>query len=601
MISLPALIVTLLACCGTGAAGDWLIPKTVKASQRWVFGTALGLGFVSLAIFVLGLLQFWSVPLFKVLCAFASVVGFVRLGIIVRSARDISWPRQWEWLGLALVLTIFGLTLLVACGPVTDWDGLSYHLAVPKLYLQHGGIYWIPFIHHSNFAFATEMLFAPAVALNIPPSAKVVHWVYFALSACGCGMLSSRLFGKSGVWGVLAFVLMPVAMWESGAAYIDLATSAYTVLAALGCVRYLDDEAHSGRWLVIAALCGGMAAGTKSFSLVWIALLFVWIAVSKPGHKLAWRSVVVFGSIAGVICLPWYLKSWIMTGNPVYPFLYSVFGGKGWGAAGVEMYRVTFQKFGLGHGALNFLMLGWDFLANGGKFIDGDFFFGSPGPVFATILPASVVFLKGRARQLAVASAAYLAVWFLLSQQSRYLLPVLALGCSLSVGAAIRGDAVGKAVRCGLVFFGAISVVFAYLLFLPVWPVLKGDVEASSYIQRQVNSFWVTDYLPQNARVLLYGEPRGFYFRQTYMWADMALSSTIPYDTFKDPKEMLGWFRSRGWRYAVINTQFVGKGQSLSRDMYLWQGAVAGRFVKPVEEFGSSHSVATGIEIWEIP
>ena len=76
--------------------------------------------------------------------------------------------------------------------------------------------------------------------------------------------------------------------------------------------------------------------------------------------------------------------------------------------AGVAMYRNTWPKFGLGHGALAYLLIPWNFLAHGERFIDGYTLIGSPGPLLAALLPAAVLRLKGRGRTVALMAVAML-------------------------------------------------------------------------------------------------------------------------------------------------------------------------------------------------
>lgn len=593
LLTLVQLLITLAACLGCGWLGDLLLKRDASAWVRVTIGTALGLGLASLLLLTLGVLQLWKPVLLQDIALAACMGGVVRAADLWRAEKAFQWPRRAEWLAALLLLFLFSVTLLLACSPVTDWDGLSYHLAVPKLYLQHGGIYWIPFIHHSNFPFATEMLFAPAVASHAAPAAKVVHWVFFLLASAGAGSVAARLFGRaSAIWTALAFALMPVALWEAGAAYIDLSTAAYTLLSVIAFLTALDSDQQKLRWLAISALLAGMAAATKTFSLLWIALMVLWLIRSLWRAPGLLRAAGLFAGLAGLICIPWYVKSYILTGNPVYPFLYSVFGGKAWGAEGVEMYRVTFQKFGLGHGPLDFLRLPWDFAVNGGAFIDGGVIFGSPGVLFVALLPVAALSIKGRARPLALLTGFYLLAWFILSQQTRYLLPALGLGCVLLGSALARTDSAGKVARGACAVAGLVSVFLIAVAAQPVLPLLTGERSADSYILSQVNSYWVRDYLPPKAHVLLYREPRGFYLTQRYMWADANLSSLIPYAKFTSASQMIAWLKARGWQYAVINRRFGGSG----RDLELWDEAIHQGLVRSP---GDS-AMAGGVELWEI-
>ncbi len=598
MISVPALVVTLIALIGAALIGDFLAPRSEGRLARFVFGAAAGLGSAALVIFALGALQLWSVGIFRLIVACALLCGAaypVRAGWPVPRFPRLSWD---EWAAVVLTGVILILTLVGACTPVTDWDGLSYHLEVPRMYLRHGGFYWIPFIHHSNFPFATEMLYAPAVALGHPIAAKVVHWFYYLLSVLGCGLLADQLAGRRvGIWGALAFALVPVALWEASTAYIDLATAAYVMLSCLALLKAFGAE-RPGRWLITAGVMAGMAAGTKTFSLSWVGLAWLWLMFERRREHTSVKDSLLFLAPALAVCCPWYIKSLLMTGNPVYPFLFSVFGGRGWDAAGAEMYRVSFTKFGFGRSAHEFLLLPWNVMVFGGKFIDGNLMVGSAGPAMTALLPAAVLRLKGAARPLAVLVLVNVTVWFMLSQQTRYLLPLIGLASALVCAAVAGRDVVARTARAVMLAFGMVSAFLAWMCIVPALPLMAGKVPASSYIQRQVNSYWTASYLPSDARVLLYGETRGFYLDVDYIWADEGLSTLIPYRDFRTPAEMLKWLAAKGWNVALINRDFAAQGSPAIR---LWDQAIADGLVHPLGGSDFGNRMSSGVELWEIP
>ncbi len=485
MISLWALAVSVLAVLGAGCMPVPLIPSSTDACGRFAFRQAIGLAVVSLAIFALGVFQLWSTALFSIIAVVLSLAGVWRIVTLIRGGWKIPRPAGLEWAAGLLILALLGLTLVCACAPVTDWDGLSYHLAVPKLYLRHGGIYWIDFIHHSNFPFAAEMLFAPAVALKQPSAAKVVHWAFFALSVLAAGLLAEKAVGRrTGTWAALAFASVPVAIWEAGTAYIDLATAAFTLLSCLALLYYF--EKIDRRALALSGFLAGMSAGTKTFNLVWIVLAALWVLYERRRQSNNVQDVSLFLVMAVAVCCPWYIKSFIMTGNPVYPFLYHFLGGKGWSESGAAMYRDNWIRFGMGKGLMDFLRLPWDFMAHGNRYIDSNSWMGAPGAVLAALLPAAALRITGRTRALALIVVVWTLVWFGLSQQSRYLLPVLALAVVLGCAAVSVEDLLGRAGKIALLAIGTISVYASFILTLPASELMEGKTDVNRYVSAEV-------------------------------------------------------------------------------------------------------------------
>ena len=55
---------------------------------------------------------------------------------------------------------------MLASVPPTSRDALTHHLAVPKLYLQHGGIYEIPWLEFSYYPMNLDLLYMIPLAFG---------------------------------------------------------------------------------------------------------------------------------------------------------------------------------------------------------------------------------------------------------------------------------------------------------------------------------------------------------------------------------------------------------------------------------------------------
>ena len=82
---------------------------------------------------------------------------------------------------------------------------------------------------------------------------------------------------------------------------------------------------------LLGILAGGLLA-TKHTGVILDAFAFlavlVWIVRSDKKTR-PWNYFYLAIALGLLISVPWYLKSWIDTGNPVYPFLYKYFHTKG--------------------------------------------------------------------------------------------------------------------------------------------------------------------------------------------------------------------------------------------------------------------------------
>ena len=169
--------------------------------------------------------------------------------------------------------------------------------------------------------------------------------------------------------------------------------------------------------------------------------------------------------------------------------------------------------------------------------------------IYAFVVP---VLLLGTGRppklKLLLILFAPLWVWWLYSmQQSRYLLPTLALL------APVAGYAIHRCTRSPLVLRSTARVAVAAWLIvvmafnlLPVssaLPGVLGTMPTETYLAWTLAPYPLLDYLnryaPPEAKVISYGEPRLFYLERDYLWGAPGYHRMIIYDTMKGPGDLL--------------------------------------------------------------
>ncbi len=486
------------------------------ALDRFVVFTAAGMGFTSLLYFV---------------CCALGVSFFVGLGTAVAAAVfgvvKYGFPKRLPKISLGFVLLAlyFLAILLAAAVPVTmaDWDSLAYHLSVPKLFLAHGGFYNIPFMSHSNFPMGAEMLSLPGLAAGNILAAKLHGFIFFVLAVLAAGITARRFFGKGAFTvAILAACSIPIFAWEATTAYIDTAACLYTVLALYFVLAYMNENKRSDA-LMCGVMCG-LAAGCKYTGLLVLLLMFVWVLAAGKENRL--RDAFLCVLAAFVVCGGWYIKSLVLTGNPVYPFFYGLFGGRGWTADLAANYSALQGKFGVGHGLLYFLRLPYDLTVNSAAFYDRPGFYVGPIMLVAVL----TLFLgKYRDKKFSGTVAFFLLnliAWFALTQQSRYLLPALCMAAVI-IGAAVAGSSTKLPRFVCLAVFAA-TAVFSLLtmsgLMTVGFELLTGKMTETDYLMENIDRYsadrYINNALPKGSKTALCGDTRGFFLKGDYVWAD---------------------------------------------------------------------------------
>lgn len=326
----------------------------LQLAWRYLLSAGLGIGFLATLTLICGSAG-WVGASHRWVCpALLAVFAIAGLVLMVRS-RDVepittAGAGPICWLVLAAV-PFAAMILIVATAPPgvlwqeegRGYDVLEYHLQLPKEYYNNGAITYLPHNVYANFPANAEMLYLFA---NVVTGEGVESW---SVSKCinallgGLFVCAAWLVGRrrSKEAGIVAGVLAAATGWVtylSGVAYVENGMLLMGMLAC-GCVgraAALDDRTLAIKWCVLAGIFAGFACGFKYTACVLIALpLVVLMLIALRGNFVRRLVlVVIFGVASLVTFAPWLVKNIVMTGNPVFPLLGSVFTSypTGWGA-----------------------------------------------------------------------------------------------------------------------------------------------------------------------------------------------------------------------------------------------------------------------------
>jgi hypothetical protein len=306
----------------------------------------------------------------------------------------------------------------------------------------------------------------------------------------------------------------------------------------------------------------------QGLQLLLVAGLLVLIAALAARERLgrALSQVAAFAAVAALVAAPWYAKSAVWTGNPVYPFAYSLFGGKYWSEAQAIPYQEHQLEFGVGsppppaerarlgllartfsgpRSPANLLLAPWNLVMRPTEFeVVGisplyAVFATGIGPLFLALLPLLALSRSPRPLRwsLAFLAPSWVA-WLMLMQYNRYLVPTLVFA-ALPVGhalAALPPSGLGRALpRVVAWTWGALALGYAVLGVWAsgAWQVSLGLIGRQEYLEGRSECYrmaeWVNRVTPPDAKIALYSEPRGFYLDREYLWAEAGHSGLIDY------------------------------------------------------------------------
>jgi len=504
-------------------------------------------------------------------------------------------------LGIYLLL-IFAFTFLLCLAPPSgsDYDSLVYHLAAPMQYLMAGKIIALPYDHHSFFPFTMEMLYLCGLQLSGPVLAKLFHWLMLPLSCLTLVAMGNLLQSRrSGWWAAAIFVSLPLVLFESITAYIDLGLVFFALLAFLCLFQWL--ERNDIKWLGLCGVFCGFCLGIKYsgvFIAFWIGLWLLGTMAKRRQWRFAGIGIFLFWMIAASGF--WYAKNAVQTHNPVYPFAYSLFGGEGWTQEMATAYEADQHEYGYGRKPLDWALLPWrvsmaplnDLLVsnNGIAVAPQPFWPFSATPLtpqtgiangrfevmglltqslFGPLLLAlcvPLIFIRRKPAMVGFALWSFLfffVLWGIGSQQLRYLLApaaLLCLGAGWMVDFCLQRSAILKWTVAGAV---AISCLFAPLYLMPqnraVAQVALGKINPDAYLRMSFPGYdamqWANENTPQDAVYAIYGEPRCFYLHKKYFLADDPHNNIIDYPRITTGEELMAALKQQHASYVLWNTE----------------------------------------------
>lgn len=231
-------------------------------------------------------------------------------------------------LGIAATLLPAAFALLTA---ETEHDSFLYHLGVPWQFLQFHAAQVDNVSWTFHYPLPIDLSFVVPILLGDDRLAKwMVAGCWLAANAVWLDRAARRGGGRLtwlGAWLMLGGIST---FWLLTRTKNDLPAAALIVAGML---------VHAeGRGLLGALLLGAGAAA----KLTYLPLAVVWLALTdRP-----WRD-----RIAGLVCLgfaplPWFAKSWLVTGDPLFPFAWRWFPTFNWGPANDAIMRLFLGETG---------------------------------------------------------------------------------------------------------------------------------------------------------------------------------------------------------------------------------------------------------------
>ncbi len=525
---------------------------------------------------------------------------------------------------LFLLATIIVSVTVLSLVPPVSRDALVHHLNIPKLYIQHGGIYEIPSMEFSYYPMNLDLLYLASLYLGSDIVPKLIHFSFALLTAWLIfSYLKRRLNATYALLGAVFFLSVPIIVKLSITVYVDLGLIFLSTASLMLLLQWIETRFQLKYLLLSAGACG-LALGTKYNGLLTLFLMSLFVpfvysryAESKKGNIRSAGYGILFVVIALLVFSPWMTRNCLWKGNPVYPLYDNVFNAPVSPPSGGVVSEQTEQEGGVG-GLLNYRAIvygeSWWQIAiiplriffegkdGSEKYFDGKlnpFLLILPMFAFWRVRKATEAFEREKKIFLAFALLFFVFAFFSTAVRVRYISPIvpplviLAIFGTRNIVEFIREThnlALRKAgpVMAGLAIMLPLAVNAVY--FIDQWryvnplSYLSGAVTRDEYIAKYRSEYpamqYVNKNLPAESRLLfIFLGKRGYYCNREYI-PDTHEQVTNLYNTVKkadSPDDLRSGFNKMGVTHLMVeiqifngwvNDQFDKEKQNLLREFF---------------------------------
>lgn len=557
--------------------GNFLLNKfelNLSTYLKIPFSVGAGLSLFSIITFFLGFFGFLHKQVFYILLLILFILSLKNDGVAKGNSvtlnlfQGLKKTEQHLFNFQEIFLTItffvfFAVAFVGALTPPTFYDSLVYHLAIPLQYIKNHQIIKINTNLFSNFPQNIEMLYTMALILCNDILANLIHFVFFPLiSLLIYGFLRDKYNGTTSIFASLIFSTTPAVIMLASGTYIDLGLTFYLLLSFIALIEWI--KTSQNKWLILSGLVCGFSLGIKytaGISVIIFILIIFYNCLSKRQN--IFSKIALFVTSAFLIFLPWLIKNYIFTRNPIFPFyIFST------APEYIQKYLSTVSQHGTS-GIFGFINLPWNITMDGVKFGGG---FDVIGSFYLIFLP--VLFLIIKTDKFTKMCFTYLILYFLLwsltAKVLRFLIPIFPVAAvvfSVCIFEFINGQNLTKNI-IKIIFSAIIISNFTVLMFIQNFvmplPQLFGNMTKDDYLSSRVlnpNNFYpavkfMNETFNSNSKTLFVGEARNYYTNfnsvangpfDPDLFTEMANNSKTPEELFNKLKN--NGFTNILWNY----------------------------------------------------
>ncbi len=311
--------------------------------EKKIFEFAFGNVFYSLIFIYLGifhllykeiLLIFFVLPIFFFSVNLAKSISKNNLLIKFKKLLKAKFSLVDFFIFALLVLALSPIFPFLFSFP-TSWDPLAYHLMLPKLHLENHSLAFYPWFTQSSFPIAIESLFGFGEIFGDPRISNFIVFSFIIAIAVYMVYGIRYLFSQKVLMLALFLLLFRKMLYSQVAMnpFVDYPFVFYGLIISVLFIKFIKLFKQNYLYLILflGLFCILIKFTGIIFFLSIITSIFLYVLFSKRKNFFKiFLSNKKLNLIIILVLIPigfLFLRNYIFTHNPVYPYLNDVFKG----------------------------------------------------------------------------------------------------------------------------------------------------------------------------------------------------------------------------------------------------------------------------------
>ena len=282
----------------------------------------LSLSFFNLIIFEI------IIPIFLIMSASGFILSYNFLKKKIYKLDQIKITKI-ESISIIILAVILFYSFILTCLPQTQSDGLVYRLTFLNELKDLGAI---PF-HYYQWDWVTsqsmKLALVPGFFINNEYGASIQIYIFYIIFSLILFriFISFKLEKDTSLIFLIILISAPFIWIESFSIFFEIPSLCFVFAAIFSLI--IKDKTNNNYYIYLSSLFAAFAITIKINNLAFIfTFFFAYLLLSRMILKksfISLKELIICLLISLIICAPWFLWTYNITGNPIYPFLNNLF------------------------------------------------------------------------------------------------------------------------------------------------------------------------------------------------------------------------------------------------------------------------------------